>query len=434
MAVEEGFKRLVAEKRDEGQRIELEVVVDAARVDAALYEFNALMAQVRGIEAAEEEHPSLETRLKGELGAEEFEAASRDFLLNRFTMEAVRELGIDTVLTPGVHAENPPRHGEDFSFAASVTPRPLLSLTDVGPVRVSRPVITVEEADIDAHIAYAAQQCAEYRQADHADLRESDFALMDVELLKNGELCKNLSGLRCRLEVAGGLVPEGFIEGVRGMVAGEERAFSFVVSNVGVQDEHYEVTVKLHEVQERVVPDIDDRWVARMLPAFGDVAGFRAQVREDLEQQKKRVEKQEFVYQVRSAVAQRLVGVIPDEMYQEAKDSLMEVTLARISEQGGTLEGYCEEHGTTKEAFTVQVFVQAAETLRQNLALDVLARERGITETKEELAHAKKALSPAVARLSEKEFEQRGFKAALSEGIRRQKALSWLMETAIREN
>lgn len=434
--VQAGFTKLAAEEKDGGQRIEVAIEVEASRVDELLDEFYRLMARVRGIDAMAKDRTSLASGLEEALGAEEVQAASRDFLLNRLTTEAVRELGIDTVLAPGVHADEPPAFGRPFSFAANLTPRPELSLLDAGPVRIQRPVVAVEESDIDAQIAYSAQQCAEFQRADHEDVRKGDFALMDVDMLKNDEPCKSLSGLRRRVEISEGLVPRGFVDNVCGMAVGEERAFAFDVADGSADGgrDRYEASVRLYEVQQRVVPVVDDEWVERVLPQFGDLGGFRSHIRADLEQQRGKVERQELVLRVRSALEKRLVGTIPDEMYQEAKDSLMASTLDSIDAKGMTLEEYCDEHGTTKDAFAMHVFMQAAETLRQNLALDALARERGIEETDDEIAAAKAELPQALAKLSDEEFERRGFRASLGESIRRKKALSWLMETMIVEN
>ena len=185
----------------------------------------------------------------------------------------------------------------------------------------------------------------------------------------------------------------------------------------------------LWEVQQKAVPVIDDAWVRRNLPQFGTVEGFRQFVRADLEAQKERVERQQLVSRARSALEKRLRGSIPDEMYQHAKESLLAQTCAQLEAQGMTLEEYCEEHGITQDAFNLNTFMQASEYLRQNLALDVLARELGLEETEEDVAAAKSQLSGELAHLSDEEFRERGFRRSLGEHIRREKALKWLMDT-----
>ncbi len=79
----------------------------------------------------------------------------------------------------------------------------------------------------------------------------------------------------------------------------------------------------------------------------------------------------------------------------------------------------------------MNVFLQSSEFLRQNLALDALAEARAIEVTDADIAEAKAGLPGAMAQLSDEDFEKRGFKASLSERIRRDKALQWLLETVI---
>ena len=81
----------------------------------------------------------------------------------------------------------------------------------------------------------------------------------------------------------------------------------------------------------------------------------------------------------------------------------------------------------------MNVFLQASEYLRQNLALDVLAAEKGFRETEEEVRRVKESLPQAVSTLSDEQFAERGFRKSLGEQIRREKAMKWLMETAIIE-
>ncbi len=422
------FVKLESATKDDGQRIEIAVVAPADAVSSAIAEFYELMAKVRHIEITDREE--LKAQLVVLVGEGPFLDALRDFVLNRMTAAAMRQVNVDTVLAPGVHAEGDPVEGEDYAFTINVTPRPHVTLASVDPVHISPSSIAVEEADIDEQIAYTANQFAQLTRASHEELCDGDFAVMDIDMLKNGHLDKKLSGVRRPVEVRTGLLPEGFIEGVVGMKPEDIRKVSFTVETPQGEDT-YQADVRLWEIQERVVPTIDDAWVAENLPQFGTVAGFRDYIRQDLESQKALVEQQDFVYRVRSALEKRLEGFIPDEMYQQAKDSLMASTMQKLENEGSDLDKYLEEHDMSKDAFTMNVFLQASEFLRQNLALDALAEARAIEVTDADIAEAKAALPGAMAKLTDEDFEKRGFKASLSERIRRDKALQWLLETVI---
>ena len=424
------FVRLEAEPKDNGQRVEVDVVAAGADVSAAISEFYRLMAQVRGIDAADEDE--VRERLAALVGDEVAAEALRDFVLNRLTTAAVRQVDVDTVLAPGVHAEEDPVAGEDYAFTVNLIPRPEVTLSSSEPVRVSLSPVTVEEADIDEQLAYTARQFAALVPADHQDLREGDFALMDVDMLRDGKPARDLSGIRRPVEVARGLLPDALLDAVVGMEPGDLRKVAFTLEGLDGPEE-YKADLRLWEVQARREPVIDDGWVAENLPQFGDVAGFRAYVRADLESQAARVEQQDLVYQVRAALERRLEGAIPDEMYQDAKDSLVASIQRKLEAEDKTLDEYLEEHDMTPDAFNMNTFMQASELLRQNLALDALARARDMGVTPNDIARAKQALPSAAATLTDEELAERGMLAPLIERIRREKALAWLLETAVVE-
>ena len=431
-----GFVKLESETKDKGQRIEVYAVAPAEKVSQVISDFYQLMSRVKDVEFVDTE--DARQKLEELVGEADLREACRDFALNKFTMAAVRQLDIDTVLTPGVHAEGYPSMQADFAFTINLTPRPELSLSSIEPVRVEKSAVTVEERDIDDQILYTAKQFSTLRKSERQVLREGDFALMDVDMLLNGKLCKDLSGARRVVKVKRGLLPDAFIDGIAGMEAGQIRKFVFDMVTTDIDRapgelDHYTADVRLWEVQEKEIPVITDEWVAENLPQFGSMEGFRAYIRQDLESQKSRVEQQDMVCKVRSALEKRLVGSIPDEMYEEAKESLLTSTVRKIESTGKTLEDYCEEHSIGKEAFNMNVFMQASEYLRQNLALDVLAGEKGFCETEEEVRRVKSSLPEAVSSLSDEQFVERGFRKSLGEQIRRKKAMDWLMQTAIVE-
>ncbi len=425
------FIRLEQEAKDDGQRLEIYVEVSADDVTKTLTDFYSLMAHIKHFDQPSKEE--LVVSLELAIGKEELRGASRDFLLNRFTTAAVNVLNIDSVLTPSVHAESFPKEGESFSFVANIVPRPTLSLSSTEPVKISHRVVTVDEHDIDEQLSYTAQQFAKLKSSERQILAEGDWALMDVDMQKNGKSCKELSGIRRIVQVAEGFLPEGFIAGIIGMSKGDIRKINFQVfdslSNANCIDV-YEANVVLHDIQVQIVPTISDEWVSKNLPQFGSVDGFRCAVRGDLERQKQRVERQETIYQVRAALEKRLRGTIPDEMYQEAKESLFTQISRNLESQGSDIDSYCKEHEIDKETFNMNIFLQASEYLRQNLALDVLACELGLQETEGEIAAEKMKLPDELSGLSEAEFTKRGFRKSLGEQIRREKCLEWLMRTA----
>ncbi len=422
------FIQLEAEPKEDGQRIEVNAVVSGSDVSRVIDEFYNLMARVRHIDSGDID--KIHENLKASIDEDTLQEALRDFVLNRLTTAAVQKLDVDIALSPGVHAEEDPEKGKNFEFSINLIPRPILTLSSIEPVHVTPQKVVVEDADIKEQLNYTARQFAYMVSADHQDIREGDFALVDVDMSCDGKTVKDLSGLRRTIEIERKLLPDPFIDGILGMIPGDTRNFSFSIEGIdGLQE--YKTEVYLHEVQAKKIPEIDDDWVAKNLPQFGTLDGFISYIRKDLEEQAALVEKQDLVYQVRSALEKRLQGTIPDEMYHVAKESLLTSTLNKLEQEDLTLDKYLEDHDMTQDVFNMNVFMQASEYLRQNLALDALAKARGLEPTQDEVKHAKATLMPAASNLSDKEWEERGMLSALLERLRREKALAWLMDTAV---
>ena len=295
--------------------------------------------------------------------------------------------------------------------------------------------ITVLESDVDEQVAYVAQQFAEDKPAGRKDLQENDLAIMNVDFLWNGTPDKKLTGDYRAVEFKRGMLPDAFIDGFLGMQVGETRKIHFELPGRPSPDrdrdvEVYDVEATLLEVRQIVIPTIDDEWVESHIEGFKTLAEMRASLRKDLELQKAKVDKQAFVLAVRKAIASRIQGTIPDEMYQQAKDNLMEQTTKKVEAAGQTLEEYCNDHGIGVDAFNMNTFMQASEMLRQNLALDAFAEHAGYEVSEEEIKQVRANMGGPVAKLSDEEFEARGYRRSLIEHLKRNKALDYLMDTA----
>ena len=74
-------------------------------------------------------------------------------------------------------------------------------------------------------------------------------------------------------------MPDGFDENIIGMNVGETKTFTF--EGPGIDDDGNEIvetiecTVTVKEIQKKVVPAIDDAWVAKYMPMYKDAAALR---------------------------------------------------------------------------------------------------------------------------------------------------------------
>ncbi len=306
------FKQLTCDLKDDGQRVEVTVIVSRNDVDIVMNEFYELMAKVNKIKY--ENIEDAKNKLNSSIGEDSLVMATRDYLTNRFTTAVLNQLDYDTVLTPGVHVEEYPQHGCDFAFVANLVLRPELSLSSTEPIDIKRPKVYVEESDIDGQLAYTSLQFTTFKTIERSVLQEGDFALVDIDIVKNGKVEKDLSGIKRLIEVKSGLLPTALIAGMVGMNCGDIKKVEFKIksdepflvdgrtkqvkdntddkvlftdvnSTSGKSgkevDDYYSADVRLWEIQEKVIPIINDDWIKKNLPQFEDLHGFRNYIRND---------------------------------------------------------------------------------------------------------------------------------------------------------
>ena len=420
-------------KTDDDVVFSIDVEAGADEVDELISSFRRVFAKSRGLDV---EQPNWEESLDARYPGASLREQMRDYVLNRMTAEALDALQIESFATPGTLCETYPEAGEPFGFSIRVVTRPKLTLSSLEPVHIAPFEAEVEEADIQDQLDYVASQFARFVDSPDECVQDGDFVTADTDILVNKRQIEGLSGPQRVIEIRRGLIPDELYDMLIGMKVGDMRKTKFTLpagrSSFGLVDK-YRAEAAIHRIQRKETPVLDDAFIAEHLPEYGDLAGLRASIVADLEKYLQDVKEQRLVFDARNALAARLQGTIPDDLYEDAKESLYRNTVEHIEQEHGSLDAYLQEHGIEKDAFNMNIFMQASEILKQNLALDCLADglELGVSDA--EIADARREMGGALASLSDDEFETRGYKKKLASHLKRKKAADWLMDTLIED-
>jgi FKBP-type peptidyl-prolyl cis-trans isomerase (trigger factor) len=158
------------------------------------------------------------------------------------------------------------------------------------------------------------------------------------------------------------------------------------------------------------------------------IDALRGQVREALE--KSRAENTDRLKEERciDALAERLHGDVPQAYVNYTRDDILRDFFNNLQRTGQTFDAFLASQGVTREAFDADVAKQAKETAAGALALDALFKEKGFAVDDADLDEEFSKLSDGEA--TRREWEERGQMSMLREGLARQKAAKWLLETA----
>jgi trigger factor len=233
-------------------------------------------------------------------------------------------------------------------------------------------------------------------------------------------------------EVGGGDIMPGLDDALRGMSAGEDKAFGTELVGGEYAGRRAEVTVGVRSVKEKELPALDDDF-AQTASEFDTLEELRADLRGRLE----RVKALEQGSQARDKVLDALLAAVDVPLPESAVASEVEWRQHDIGHQlesaGMSMDDYLAIESRSQQDFDGEIRQNAETAVKSQLVLDALAeREQlGVSDaelTEHVVVQARRYGVPP-QEYAERMMQAGNLPALVSE-VRRSKALAHLLETA----
>ena len=140
----------------------------------------------------------------------------RDSFYEAVTQEKLNPAGYPSI------EEVSDKAGEDLSFTALVEVYPEITLGNFADISVERPVVEINDADINEMIESLRKQRASFEDSTEA-AADGDKVLVDFAGSIDGEAFDGGTSSNFELVIGSGRMIPGFEDGVVGIKAGEER-------------------------------------------------------------------------------------------------------------------------------------------------------------------------------------------------------------------
>jgi trigger factor len=407
----------------EGNRVKLSVEVDEAEFDKAIdVAFRKIAREVRipGFRPGKAPRRVLEARLGPGVAREQ---ALRDAIPD-YLAEAVRTNKVDIIATPDVEITGGEEAGA-VTFDATIEVRPHVQVPGYGGLRVELPRVEVTDADVQEAIDAELRRAAVPTPVERG-VRSGDLVTLDLAAERDGEPVPGLNAEDWSYEAGRGWIADGFDDEIDGLEPGATTTFTLVPKGT---EEAADFTVTVRSVQELVLPELTDDWVAENV---GDetVEAWRATLRSVLEN--RRVDAARRMFADRTTAA--LAGLVEDEPPKALVDSEIRHRAERfatdLARQGIPFERYLEATGLSQEDIVAQLRVGAQQAVKVDLALRAVADAEAMEVTDDELdaeyeriARATNAKPAQVRRAYEREGAAENLRARL----RTSRAMEWLL-------
>jgi trigger factor len=408
----------------EGNKVKLSVAVDETEfdkdIDAA---FRKIAREVRlpGFRAGKAPRRVLEARI-GIAPARE--QALRDSI-PVYLAKAVRDHDVDLIASPDVEITAGEEEGP-VGFDATCEVRPEVTVPGYDGLRVELPAPDATEAEVDEAVQTQLARHGQLADVDRPAAR-GDHVTLDLNATRDGEDVAGLNTEDWSYEVGQGWVADDFDDQLIGASAGDE--LTFTTTPKGTEEEA-DFVVTVTAVQELVLPELTDEFVAENFAEHETVEAWRASIADRLSESKLNQARQELVGRVTEALTSLTEIEPPEPLVQSDLQRRVEGTVRQLQSQGIDVEQWLSITGQDASGFVESMKGASEQAVRVDLALRAVATAEGLDADEGDLAveYERMAMQfnekPNEVR---KAYERNDMVPELAAQIRKGKALDWLI-------
>lgn len=347
--------------------------------------------------------------------------------------EAIEEAGLRTVDQPFDLDIPVMSKAEGVEMKMKVTVYPEVKLGDYKGLKAAMLPTEASDEDVAAELESMRDRNSRLVSVDDREAQMGDTAEIDFEGFVDGVAFDGGKGENYPLELGSG----SFIPGFEEQVAGHKIDEEFDV-NVTFPEEYAAELAgkdavfkcKIHEIKAKEMPELDDEFV-KDVSEFDTLDELKADIKKNLTEKKEADAKADFENQLVEQVVENMECEIPECMFENRTNEMVQDYSYRLQMQGIDLNTYLSYMGQDMDTFK-KTFREGAENqVKASIALEAIVAAENIEATDEEI-------DAEVAKLAEQySMEADQIKAAvpadqLAGDIKTRKALDLVVESAVK--
>ena len=306
-------------------------------------------------------------------------------LLQDSFMEALKETDLNIVGNPEI---DPPQLDEKgpYKYDATVEIKPDIDNIDFKGLALKKALYQVTDEEMDAQLQMLQKNLAQQIPAtDDRGVEENDFVLIDFEGFENGKpFSETQKTENFTMKIGAGAISKTLDEFLIGKKPGEDIEITIIFPEDHFNEKlaNHEITfhVKLHEIREEVLPEINDEF-AKKLGQYETLGEVKNAITENLKQgYEKRVE-QELNEQIFQELIEKTEFELPQSMIEYELNGIIDEVEKTLSYYNKSME----DEGFTRESLAEKHLDTAEKKVRRHLILDKIIDQEELTLSDKEL-------------------------------------------------
>ena len=386
----------------ENNQVKFSFEVDADDVDARIkrtYRQVAKRYSFPGFRPGKAPRPVIDNIM----GADAVRTTVTEDLVNEVYPQALEENNIVPLQRPDYQYElDLVEDHKPFNFTATVQVKPEYELSSYEPVEVEVPTSEATDEEIDAQIEELRNYYHDFKDA-NANTKVKPGEFVELTLSATDEEGNDVPALSAdhRLDLS---------EDTSAVASSLEKKGMF----------HF--NVKIDVIKKKIVPEVTEEW-AKETFGFEGLEDMRSKIAESIKTQKGSSMVRRKENECLIALGSRLEGELPEAMLEREETNLLQNFYGQLSSMGLTFDKYLTAMDITADQFKEDNKKQAADVVRQDLALDAWARHFDMKATEEDVHNEFAQADLDDPELIENEWRKEGRLPMIRESIVRANAL-----------
>jgi trigger factor len=353
-------------------------------------------------------------------------------LVRRSLGEVLKEKDLEPVNLSWPDPVPPPVAGEDYRFSVELEVSPEFTVEDYQGLKLQAPEVEVGDEEVEARLEEIRQSNAILKPpAEARGAQEGDFVVLDYQAYFGGEAVEGGKGEGNYLEVGSGKFNQEFESNLVGLQPGAETRFAVSLpddfANPLLAGKVVDFQVKVHDVKEKTVPELDDTFAQSLGGNFQTGADLRLAVREDIIKVKERERQALLENQVMDQLLAKHQFELPPTLLAQEQESLLREQWERLA-----------QYGVNPSQMDPTRMVEALKPLaerrvRVKLVLERIASQEGLVveDAEVEATLARMAVSSGKDVAEVRNFyQERNLTGALRRQLRDDKTMKFILDQA----
>lgn len=291
--------------------------------------------------------------------------------------DALEETKLEAVVHPEIRSHSFDDDGT-FTYVAQIDIKPDFELNTYKGLEVELPAMEVTEEDVEDKLAAMRREVAPLRTVEDRGAAQNDVITIDFTAFKEGVEMDNVKGSDYPIDIGSGKNGQIFEDAMIGLKIGDDttKTIDFPVdfANQILAGNTIEFHIKVKDIKERVLPEINDEFAQEVSEEFKTLADLKADIKKNIAAEREKSRSGDLTDVIMLKLLKNHDFIVPERLVAHEISHHIKQLEETLERQGMSLEAA----GISREKLIEDYKEDAEKRVKGDFILKKIAEVEGI--------------------------------------------------------